>query len=216
MFRHLIRYAIVGIIISIFWHVVHGLGRSNLSVGPSFSQLSSLAHNQFGPIQSALASYSGGPSGKGPRYTSPEENLEKVDLSLLSRKQTDHLDIAMYAFTDRNLARQLVVDANAGIPVRIYRDREQYEDEQKRDSQVAEILRGSRNIHIRVKSNKVLMHLKAFSDGQFLRDGSANWSPSGEMKQDNSLTVSFDKDAIKSFEDQFNDVWSRGDNYVVQ
>jgi hypothetical protein len=60
------------------------------------------------------------------------------------------------------------------------------------------------------------MHDKAWSDGCMLREGSANWSPSGEIKQDNTLTLTAAHDAINAFETSFQAMWARPDNQVIQ
>ena len=92
----------------------------------------------------------------------------------------------MYAFTDQAIARAILNAANRGVQVRIYRDRGQYEQEQ-RNPYIVTLFRNSSNIHIRVKNSHELMHLKSWSDGTVLREGSSNWSPSGEKRQQNSL-----------------------------
>ena len=49
-------------------------------------------------------------------------------------------------------------------------------------------------IQIRVKASHELMHLKAYViDGSLLRDGSANWSPSGLKRQDNNAHFTSDR-----------------------
>ena len=60
------------------------------------------------------------------------------------------------------------------------------------------------------------MHLKAWSDGWILREGSANWSPSGEKEQDNTLTFLSDSASVNNFEAAFEAMWDRPDNIVVQ
>jgi phosphatidylserine/phosphatidylglycerophosphate/cardiolipin synthase-like enzyme len=98
----------------------------------------------------------------------------------------------MYAFTDRAIAQVLVEEADAGTEIRVYRDGEQYEAEQRGSERsgknsIASMFHGHNNIHVRVKpaSRIDLMHLKCWSDGQVLRDGSANWSTAGLKRQDN-------------------------------
>src|SRR5256885_7871901 len=61
-------------------------------------------------------------------HFSPSENLERMDYDRLERAQR-RVDIAMYGFTDRYLAEELVRLARKGVAVRLYRDREQYENE---------------------------------------------------------------------------------------
>jgi len=149
-------------------------------------------------------------------HYAPNENLETIDAAAIAYSRCDHLDIAMYAFTDWELAQAITRFAANGRPVRIYRDREQYEHESRRGSYVANLFRGNRNIAIRVKGSMILMHEKAYSDGCMLREGSANWSPSGEKKQDNTLTLTADPDAIHAFETNFQAMWARPDNQIIQ
>ena len=74
---------------------------------------------------------------------------------------------------------------------------------------------GNRNIQIRVKGSRSLMHLKAWSTEGLLRDGSSNLSASAKH-QDNSITLSSDPTEIKEFEEKFQEMWERSDNIVVQ
>lgn len=148
-------------------------------------------------------------------YRSPETNLENVDEAYLSHV-TGHLDIAMYSFTDQHLADAVVRLANSGIPVRIYRDQEQFQQEQAEHTHVSQLLAASPNIHIKVKGSKDLMHIKGWSDSRMLRDGSANWSPSGELQQDNTLVLTTDQASVRSFESNFESMWRRSSNVVIK
>lgn len=147
---------------------------------------------------------------------SPDTNLQKVDLQLLRSSSSRHIDVAMYSFTDRALAEELVRKAESGVSIRIYRDNEQFYQELQRNPEVYEILKGVPNISIRVKGNRTLMHIKAWSDGNILREGSANWSYSGEIYQDNTLFVFKNPGDIHGFEAKFNEMWHRSTNIVVQ
>jgi phosphatidylserine/phosphatidylglycerophosphate/cardiolipin synthase-like enzyme len=156
-------------------------------------------------------------------HFAPDENLEQLDYDRLGEAQR-RVDIAMYAFTDKYLADQLITLARRGVTVRIYRDMDQYKGEQRNaddhhDDSVTQLLRGEKNIYIRVKSSgrRDLMHLKAYAiDGKLLRDGSANWSAAGEKAQDNNAHFTNDPAEVKSFEQQFDEMWQRSDNVVVQ
>ncbi len=157
-------------------------------------------------------------SHSGAAYFSPWQNLEQIDYSAIIHSRCNHLDIAAYSFTDVELAKAVVIFARSGRPVRIYRDNKQYEDEQKRKSRVGAMLRIS-NISIRVKGSddpNLLMHQKSWSDGCVVRLGSANWSPSGEMEQDNNLVFLTDGPSVVNFEEAFGVMWDRRDNIVVQ
>ncbi len=153
-------------------------------------------------------------------HFSPAENLEQLDLAQLDGAQRS-LDIAMYAFTDKYLADAVVRAARRGVQVRLYRDHSQYDDEQRKagqhDSQsTTEMFRGEPNIQLRVKSSRELMHLKAYCvDGALLRDGSANWSPSGLKRQDNNLRFTTDPRQVQQYQQVFDGLWTR-ENEVVQ
>lgn len=158
-------------------------------------------------------------------YFSPQTNLESVDVALIDRARKT-LDIAMYAFTDRPIARALLKAADRGVQIRIYRDRMQIRDR----GDVSPTLAQSPNIVIRVKDNssRNIMHLKAYIvDGYLLREGSANWSPTGEggfhrrgeavphsgrVQQDNDIVLTNDRTAVMQFEQTFDRLWTRSTN----
>ena len=52
--------------------------------------------------------------------------------------------------------------------------------------------------------------------GPVTHTGSANWSLSGEKCQDNDADYSTDPNAIERFERDFEALWNRSDNIVVQ
>jgi phosphatidylserine/phosphatidylglycerophosphate/cardiolipin synthase-like enzyme len=154
-------------------------------------------------------------------HFSPTEDLERIDFTRLDQAKSS-VDVAMYAFTDRYLADELKRLAQRGVKIRIYRDQEQYEQEQRKaskhdDSSTTSMLTGQPNIQIRVKGHRELMHLKAYLiDGTILRDGSANWSPSGEKRQDNNAHFTADPTQAAAFHRDFEAMWSRSENLVVQ
>jgi hypothetical protein len=109
----------------------------------------------------------------GAEHFSPSENLERAEMDQLkaaaehARAAKRPLDIAIYAFADRILAALLVREAEQGTVMRIYRDGEQYESEERnaarfRNQSTTAVFRGQRNVHVRVKppSRSDLMHLK--------------------------------------------------------
>ncbi|HEY4051841.1 MAG TPA: phospholipase D-like domain-containing protein [Acidobacteriaceae bacterium] len=151
-----------------------------------------------------------------PIYFSPDTNLEQIDVATISHAQHS-IDIAMFAFTDRRIATALRCAAEHGVKVRIYRDRSQYEEEEQRGGGVRSILAGERNISIKVKNSKELMHEKAaLFDGHLLRDGSSNWSISAARYQDNEISLSDSESMAHAFATNFERMWARADNSVVQ
>ena len=164
---------------------------------------------------------SGAESKTAEEHFSPFENIEQLDMDRLDTAQHG-IDIAMYAFTDRYLAEELVKLARRGVRIRIYRDRQQYEEEQhnfqsRNRESTTELFRGEPNIQLRVKNSHDLMHLKAYLvDGMLLRDGSANWSPSGLKRQDNNAHFTADPVQVRNFQQDFEQMWGREDNQRVQ
>ena len=143
---------------------------------------------------------------------SPGSNLEQSELAQL-RTATRSVDVAMYSFTDRELAEELAALARKGIHVRVYRDREQSEQEMQRSSVTTTGILLSAGIEVRVKGARDLMHLKSYAiDGRLLRTGSANWSPTGLKRQDNDVLYESSPDAVEGFERQFEDMWRRAGN----
>ena len=64
-------------------------------------------------------------------------------------------------------------------------------------------------MEIRVKHSRDLMHLKSYVvDGRILRTGAANFSASGEKRQDNDLVVIRDPVLAARFEANFERLWS--------
>jgi len=192
----------------------HRVGLAALGEEPLFSTLfhSAAAHDDDGA-----------------EHFSPSENLERPEMDHLkaaaehARAAKRALDIAIYAFTDRILAALLVREAEQGTVFRIYRDGEQYENEERnaarfRNQSTTAMFRGQRNVHVRVKapSPSDLMHLKVWSDGEVLREGSANWSPAALKRQDNNLRFSRNADEVKAFEADFEAMWNRASNTIVQ
>ncbi|HUZ95380.1 MAG TPA: phospholipase D-like domain-containing protein [Edaphobacter sp.] len=224
IFRNLL---LLGAGATLFWAVRH---RDKLPQVPhtSFSALLTHASSRLSPMvanagtdipfgTSNTETLQGGRlAGDEQIYFSPGQNVERIDIGLINGARSS-IEVAMYAFTGRAIARALVRAASRGVQIWIYRDRGQFEQEQARGSQVMAILSGHRNIHVRVKGSDELMHEKmALFDDRVLRDGSGNWSVSAARYQDNQVTVTRDTRQIEDFERDFAEMWKRPGNLVVQ
>ena len=222
MIRYITKYLLASILCAVMWMGIHGCSgnfgpshRSAFLDGSSFNTASALR---------GITSYSHKflntpvdvPSQGSAIHYAPAEELEHIDVQLIEKTTSDHVDIAMYAFTDMPIARAVVDAANRGVKVNIYRDDEQFAQEQRREPYVLALLRTNPNISIRVKNSRVLMHIKGWSDGTILREGSANWSRSGEQDQDNTLSLTRDTQSVRGFENNFQHIWERTNNLVVQ
>jgi len=162
-------------------------------------------------------------------YYSPQTNLQTIDLNWLQKALIPKtLYVAMYSFTDKDLAQKIIQLANQGVAVYIYRDSEQMRDK----NDVTYMFRGIKNIHIKAKHDKGfwnIMHDKIFIIPNVVyREGSANWSPSAEgascwhnkctenENQDNDATYITDKSAIDQAVQVFWHMWNRKSNLVIQ
>ncbi len=149
-------------------------------------------------------------------HYAPDENLERVDTGLLATA-AQTLDVAAYSLTDFALRDALIAAAQRGVTVRIYVDKVQSEEEDRRDDSVLQALAATPHITVAIKHSAVLMHLKSYAiDGTTLRSGSANFSPTGEKRQDNDLTVTRNPVAVQAFERHFDEMWARPDNDSVR
>jgi phosphatidylserine/phosphatidylglycerophosphate/cardiolipin synthase-like enzyme len=215
--RHLVKLIIVLAAVSWLWHSGRKMLKGWLDSLVPASHWSTVPVRRtplFGSI------FLGIPTGE---HFSPAENLEQLDLAALgSAKQSIHL--SMYAFTDLRLAHELIDRARQGVIVRIYRDGDQFEHEQERSSRYGVVaptilFRGQPNIHIRVKppSRRFLQHLKVYCvGGKLLRDGSANFSSAGEEWEDDSAGFQSGPGVCRRFERDFEALWNRNVNIVIQ
>jgi len=76
----------------------------------------------------------------------PESNLERREIETLRTAKVS-VDVAMYSFTDRELAAELVRLARSGVQVRVYRDsRESLQETQHGSSTTPTLLAGERYV----------------------------------------------------------------------
>ncbi len=158
-------------------------------------------------------------------YYAPDTNLEPLDVvAIRSTPATGRIDLAAYALTDRAIVQALAERAAAGVYIRIYRDHGEVASECRGnpdcDAAAWFGLLSTKNVEIRVKRSTVLMHLKAYgissATGPILaREGSANFSPAGETRQDNSATFTTDPGSCGYLLATFDGMWNRPDNLTV-
>ncbi len=137
---------------------------------------------------------------------SPGTNLERSEIATLETA-TRSVDVAMYSFTDREIAEELANLARKGVRVRVYRDRTQFQEEGRSDGVTATSILLAAGVEVRVKGARDLT-----IDGRLLRTGSANWSPTGLKRQDNDVRYESSPEAAEQFEEKFTEMWSRAGN----
>jgi phosphatidylserine/phosphatidylglycerophosphate/cardiolipin synthase-like enzyme len=185
--------------------------------------LAATAFYQYQPALDRAPQPAMAPETQAGNHFAPAENLEQLDLEQIAQARHT-LDIAMYSFTDRYLADAIIEAAHRGVKVRIYRDRSQFQEEQREadlhhQRSLSDMFHRQPNVQVRVKDSNEhnLMHLKAYVvDGKLLRDGSANWSPSGLKQQDNNAHFTTDPTQVHAFQQAFEQMWARSRNEVTQ
>lgn len=146
---------------------------------------------------------------------SPGTNLEQAELAQLENA-TRTVDVAMYSFTDRYLAEELATLARRGVRVRVYRDREQFQQERRWGAVNTNSILLAAGVEVRVKGARDLMHLKIYAvDGRLLRTGSAKWSPTGLKRQDNDVLYEASSETVGAFERRFSELWNREGNTIA-
>ena len=148
-------------------------------------------------------------------FFGPSRGFDEVDLDLISRAR-QHIDMAAYVLTDRKVIEALESAAKRGVKVRLYLDPEQPGGRDAVNGRLQNLLHtGHGEIRIKGEGND-FMHLKAFQvDGRWLRTGSANFSFSGEHKQDNDILVIENRDVAGAFLRQFEQLWARPGNVAI-
>jgi phosphatidylserine/phosphatidylglycerophosphate/cardiolipin synthase-like enzyme len=140
-------------------------------------------------------------------HYAPDEDLERIDVAIL-RAAERHIDMAAYVLTDRAVVEALREAAGRGVKVRVWRDAS--EAARLSEFDVAAQLSGRiQGLELRSSApGGELMHLKGYCvDHRLLRTGSANFSHSGELFQDNDLVILRLPAACAGFEAKFDRAW---------
>ena len=151
-------------------------------------------------------------------YSNPNSLINRDTAAIGAATKT--LDIAAYCMDDADIVAAIRAAAARGVIVRIYHDRTELEAQAKGDVTLTgkplAVLMNVPGITIKVKHSSILMHLKSYLvDGVWLRTGSANFSPEGEIQQDNDFTITDDPPACAEFLAKFVTMWNRVDNLTV-
>lgn len=116
----------------------------------------------------------------------------------------ESIDIAMYYFTDRDLANTVIDAHDRGVKVRIYLDKEQKEAKYSKSRYLAK-----HGISIRYSSNPYTMHHKfAIIDNEVVITGSYNWTASAGVRNNENLLVIRDPPLVGRYEQEFYRLWN--------
>ena len=139
----------------------------------------------------------------------PGEDLERIDVALI-REAVKQIDMAAYVLTDSTIVKSLREASTCGVKVQVWRDAG--EAARLSEFDVKAQLGGQvQGLEIRSKApGGELMHLKGYCvDHRLLRTGSANFSRSGETRQDNDLVALRGASFCAGFDAKFDRAWSR-------
>ena len=135
-------------------------------------------------------------------YFSQYDHPQKEIIKNINQAET-FIHIAMYIFSDRDIALPLVKAHERGVKVRLYLDQEQvvYPFSQSR-------FLAQKGMNIRISTNNYNMHNKfAIIDNRILLTGSYNWTFSANRRNDENLMVIDDPDIISRFQNYFEKLW---------
>ena len=117
----------------------------------------------------------------------------------------EFINIAMYTFTDREIAQAILRAKDRGVDIKIYLDRSQVNAKYSKSRYF--INNGIEGI--KISSNNYIMHNKfAVIDNEIAITGSYNWTASAGERNDENLLVIDDKNIIKKYQNQFNNLWN--------
>ena len=119
-------------------------------------------------------------------------------------KAKKSIDIAMYYFTDRDLANAVIDAHNREVRIRVYLDKDQREAKYSKSRYLAK-----HGITIRYSSNPYNMHHKfAVIDNEVVITGSYNWTASAGGRNNENLLIIRDPPLASRYEQEFCRLWS--------
>jgi phosphatidylserine/phosphatidylglycerophosphate/cardiolipin synthase-like enzyme len=136
-------------------------------------------------------------------YFSLSDNPQKEIIKNINQAQA-FINIAMYIFTDREIALPLVKARERGVKIRLYLDKDQVDYKYSQSRFLVQ-----KGIKARISSNNYIMHHKfAIIDNRLLLTGSYNWTFSANNRNDENLMVIEDPEIIEIFQNQFINLWT--------
>ncbi len=136
-------------------------------------------------------------------YFSLYDNPQKEIIKNINQAEA-FINIAMYIFTDREIALPLAKARERGVKVRLYLDKEQVDYKYNQSRFLVQ-----KGIKTRISSNNYIMHNKfAIIDNCLLLTGSYNWTFSANNRNDESLMIIDDPEIIEIFQNQFINLWT--------
>ena len=135
-------------------------------------------------------------------YFSLSDNPQRAIIKKINQAEA-FINIAMYIFTDKEIALPLINAQKRGVKVRVYLDKSQIES-----SYSVSRLLVQKGLKVRVSTNNYIMHHKfAVIDNRLVLTGSYNWTFSANNRNDENLMAIDEPEIIEIFENQFVNLW---------
>jgi len=136
-------------------------------------------------------------------YFSLSDNPQKEIIKNINQAES-FINIAMYIFTDKDIALPLIKARERGVKVRLYLDQDQVDYQYSQSRFLVQ-----KGIKVRISTNNYIMHNKfAIIDNRLLLTGSYNWTFSANSRNDENLMVIDDPEIIEIFQNQFVNLWT--------
>ena len=135
-------------------------------------------------------------------YFSLYDDPEAVIINNIAKAE-EFISIAMYTFTDIEIAQAILEARDRGIDIKIFLDRSQVKAKYSKSRYFVK-----NGIEVRISSNSYIMHNKfAVIDNEIVITGSYNWTASAGERNDENLLVIDDDYIVKRYQNQFNNLW---------
>jgi len=127
-------------------------------------------------------------------YFSLVDDPETAIINQFNQAQ-ETVDIAMYYFTDRELANAAIEAHKRGVVVRVYLDKDQKEAKYSKSRYLA-----NNGVSVRYSDNPYIMHHKfCVIDKRIVITGSYNWTASARERNNENLLVIHDSEVAEEY-----------------
>lgn len=139
------------------------------------------------------------------------QDAEQVLIDVINSSKST-LNIAIYSITDENISDAIVEAKQRNVDVKVISDKVQSSN--KYQKAILSDIKNA-NIPIKVDTHKGIMHLKVtIADSKVVTTGSYNYTIGARDNNDEVLVVLKDKDIVKQFVNEFNNMWNDNDNFT--
>lgn len=137
-------------------------------------------------------------------YFSPNGGCQEAVIKEINKAHRS-IEVAMFAFTSREIAHALVEAKDRHVRIKITLDNAQIKDPYSKCRYLL-----SNGLNVKFHMGPGLMHDKfAVIDNQVVITGSFNWTATAEKKNAENLLIIKDKELAWRYKDQFKELWKK-------